>query len=89
MILTKVTTVKDVHDFDSNIDKEFMIECSKVDENRPQTWAKYGNDFTSIVTMEYNELMKPLGKEQKIREVYHLSTALLNLWRQLKNEESK
>lgn len=84
MILTSVTTKKDKYDFESNLDKEFMIECAKIDENRPETWDKYKDNPMSIVSMEYAELLKTTTNEEKIEEIYHLSASLLNLWRSLK-----
>lgn len=87
MILTTVKSnkSKDVeYDFENNPDKEFMIECQKVIDNKPETWSRYSNDPMSIVTMEYNELLKTKDTESKIREIYHLSASLLNLWRTLK-----
>ena len=83
MILTTVKTHKDKYDFESNVDKEFMIECAKVDENRPDTWLNYQDNPMSIVNMEYNELIRAKDTEMKKKEIYHLSAALLNLWRTL------
>lgn len=66
--------------FESNPDKVFMEECSKIDNNPPDTWAKYPNDPMAIVNMEYNELLKATDK---VHEIYHLSAALLHLWRHM------
>ena len=31
------------YDFENDLDKEFMTECEKVDDNPPETWEKYSN----------------------------------------------
>ena len=38
------------YDFENDLDKEFMTECEKVDDNPPETWKKYSN-MTDILQM--------------------------------------
>ena len=67
------------YDFDNNSDKEFMIECAKVDDNPPETWKKYSN-MTDILQMEVGEFMKTKSK----KKLYHIATVCLKMWRTMK-----
>ena len=66
-------------------DREYMEQCAQVDHNPPPTWEKY--DMTSpagvkkVIEMEYKELMGATTEAETVENIYHLSVALLRLWR--------
>lgn len=87
MIIERIFKEVSKHDFNDisdNPDREYMEECAKVDENRPETWKPYENYPMGIIDMEYNELRTAKTLEDKIENLYHLSVGCLNMWRHLK-----
>lgn len=66
-------------------DREYMEQCAQVDKAPPPTWEKY--DMTSpagvkkVIEMEYKELMGATTEADTVENIYHLSVALLRLWR--------
>ena len=66
-------------------DREYMEQCAQVDKVPPPTWEKY--DMTSpagvkkVIEMEYKELMGATTEAETVENIYHLSVALLRLWR--------
>jgi hypothetical protein len=87
MIIERIFKEVSKHDFNDisdNPDREYMEECAKVDENRPETWKPYENYPMGIIDMEYNELRAAKTLEDKIENLYHLSVGCLNMWRHLK-----
>lgn len=67
--------------FGGSPDREYMEMCARVDHNPPATWEKYDTEspagIKKIIEMEYKELMSATTVEN----IYHLSVALLRLWR--------
>ena len=64
------------------ISKRFMDWCAEVERDEPKTWK--GHTIEDIVVMEYNEFMKDLKSGEDARKnLIHLSTALLKMWRKL------
>ena len=65
-------------DYDKDIDKASLGEYLP-------TWEKY--DMTSpagvkkVIEMEYKELMSATTEAETTENIYHLSVALLRLWR--------
>ena len=56
--------------------------CAEVERDEPKTWK--GHTIEDIVAMEYNEFMKDLKSGEDARKnLIHLSTALLKMWRKL------
>ena len=56
--------------------------CAEVERDEPKTWK--GHTIEDIVVMEYNEFMKDLKSGEDARKnLIHLSTALLKMWRKL------
>ena len=87
MIIERIFKEVPKHDFNDisdNPDREYMEECAKVDESRPETWKPYKNYPMGIIDMEYNELRAAKTLEEKIENLYHLSVGCLNMWRHLK-----
>ena len=67
-------------------DYPFMKACKEVLANAPDTWKRYTDTpegKCSIISMEFNELMKAKDTETKKNELIHLASACLNLWRTL------
>lgn len=66
-------------------DADFMRHCREVDLNPPATWEKYDANTPAgvrkIIEMEYRELMDAKTPESTETNIYHLSVALLRLWR--------
>ena len=66
-------------------DADFMKKCREVDLNPPATWEKYDANTPAgvrkIIEMEYRELMDAKTPESTETNIYHLSVALLRLWR--------
>lgn len=66
-------------------DRVYMEQCAQVDKAPPATWEKY--DMTSpagvkkVIEMEYKELMGATTEAETVENIYHLSVALLRLWR--------
>ena len=66
-------------------DRDYMEQCAQVDKVPPPTWEKY--DMTSpagvkkVIEMEYKELMNAATEAETTENIYHLSVALLRLWR--------
>ena len=59
-----------------------MDWCAEVERDEPKTWK--GHTIEDIVVMEYNEFMKDLKSGEDARKnLIHLSTALLKMWRKL------
>lgn len=75
MIITQIKSQND-NDFEENPDKDFMIECAKVDHDKPKTWEKYSN-WTDILKMEVAEY----EKYKTDKELFHIAVACLNIWR--------
>ena len=66
----------------SDTDQRFMDWCAEVERDEPKTWK--GHTIEDIVVMEYNEFMKDLKSGEDARKnLIHLSTALLKMWRKL------
>lgn len=66
-------------------DADFMRKCNEVDRNPPRTWDRYDLSTPAgakkVVEMEYRELMSATTQEETTENIYHLSVALLRLWR--------
>ena len=66
-------------------DREYLEQWAQVDKAPPSTWEKY--DMTSpagvkkVIEMEYKELMGATTEAETVENIYHLSVALLRLWR--------
>ena len=59
-----------------------IISNAEVEKDEPKTWK--GHTIEDIVVMEYNEFMKDLKSGEDARKnLIHLSTALLKMWRKL------
>lgn len=66
-------------------DADYMRHCREVDLNPPATWEKYDTESPAgvrkIIEMEYKELMSATTEKDTVENIYHLSVALLRLWR--------
>ena len=65
-------------------DWRFMEESRQVLSNLPETWTAYSQDEggrLGIIQMEYKELMDAHVKEARSKELVHLASACLHLWR--------
>lgn len=66
-------------------DSGYMKHCHEVDINPPETWSKYDMESESgvrkVIEMEYRELMTATTDKDKEENIYHLSVALLRMWR--------
>ena len=65
-------------------DWRFMEESRKVLSNLPETWTAYADNEggrLAIIEMEYKELMNAQGAEARSKELVHLASACLHLWR--------
>ena len=66
-------------------DADYMRHCREVDLNPPATWEKYDANTPAgvrkIIEMEYKELMSATTEKDTVENIYHLSVALLRLWR--------
>lgn len=66
-------------------DTEYMKMCHEVDLNPPETWTKYDTEtpagMKKIIEMEYKELMSATTEKETEENIYHLSVALLRMWR--------
>lgn len=73
-------------------DTEYMKMCHKVDMNPPETWSKYDAETSAgmkkIIEMEYKELMSATTEKDTEENIYHLSVALLRMWRLHHNDKS-
>lgn len=71
--------------FGDSPDREYMEMCAQVDHNPPATWEKYDTEspagIKKIIEMEYKELMSATTEKDTVENIYHLSVALLRLWR--------
>lgn len=70
-------------------DWAFMEQSGKVLSDLPETWRAYAKTFEGrmgIIDMEYRELKEARGKEDVSRELVHLGSACLHLWRLLNVE---
>ena len=71
--------------FGNRPDREYMEMCARVDHNPPATWEKYDTESPAgvkkIIEMEYKELMSATTEKDTVENIYHLSVALLRLWR--------
>ena len=79
-----------IHNYEDDIyrgspDSDYMKHCHEVDINPPETWSKYDMESQSgvrkVIEMEYRELMTATTDKDREENVYHLSVALLRLWR--------
>lgn len=72
-------------------DTEYMKKCHEVDMMPPATWEKYDmskeSDVKKVVEMEYRELMTAADKKEQTENIYHLSVALLRMWRLLNHSK--
>ena len=82
----------DVDIYGGSPDAEFMKMCAKWDMNPPETWKNYDTKteagIRKVIEMEYRELADAKTEKDTMTNIYHLSVALLRLWR-LKNEQHK
>lgn len=82
----------DVDIYGGSPDAEFMKMCAKWDMNPPETWKNYDTKteagIKKVIEMEYRELADAKTEKDTMTNIYHLSVALLRLWR-LKNEQHK
>ena len=65
-------------------------QSGRVLRDLPETWKAYAQDEAgrmAIIKMEYAELMKAQTPEEISRELVHLGSATLHLWRLLNNAE--
>lgn len=66
-------------------DTDYMKNCRAVVLNPPKTWEKYDTETPAgvkkVIEMEYKELMSATTPEETETNIYHLSVALLRLWR--------
>lgn len=79
-----------IHDYEDDIyggspDADYMKHCHEVDINPPETWSKYDMESPAgvrkVIEMEYRELMTATTEADKEENIYHLSVALLRMWR--------
>lgn len=91
----QIITVKSHHDNDHDSgdtdiyhgspDADYMRHCHKVDMSPPETWSKYDTEtpagIKKVIEMEYKELMTATTDKDVETNIYHLSVALLRLWR--------
>lgn len=71
-------------------DWPYMEQSGKVLSKLPMTWRQYPKDedgAMSIIKMEYGELQNAKTDEDKMRELVHLGSACLYLWRMLAHVE--
>lgn len=75
-------------------DWAFMEQSGEVLKDIPETWSRYPkteNGMKSIIEMEFEEFMqteaKGLSVKDRSRELVHLASACLYLWRYLNNVE--
>lgn len=82
----------DVDIYGGSPDAEFMKMCAKWDVTPPETWKNYDTKteagIKKVIEMEYRELADAKTEKDTMTNIYHLSVALLRLWR-LKNEQHK
>ena len=68
-----------------------MKKCHEVDMMPPATWEKYDmskeSDVKKVIEMEYRELMTAADKKEQVTNIYHLSVALLRMWRLLNHSK--
>jgi hypothetical protein len=65
-------------------DWKFMKESADVLRNIPVTWTAYPSDEggrLDIIQMEFTELMQAKTSEARKKELVHLASACLHLWR--------
>lgn len=78
--------------YNNSPDAEFMKMCHKWDVTPPETWKNYDTKteagIKKVIEMEYRELADAKTEKDTMTNIYHLSVALLRLWR-LKNEQHK
>ena len=71
--------------FDDSPDREYMEMCAQVDHNPPGTWKNYDMESPAgvkkVIEMEYKELMSAATEHDTMENIFHLSVALLRLWR--------
>ena len=91
----QIITVKSHHDNDHDScdtdiyhgspDADYMRHCHEVDMSPPETWSKYDTEtpagIKKVIEMEYKELMTATTDKDVETNIYHLSVALLRLWR--------
>lgn len=79
-----------IHDHEDDIyrgspDADYMKHCHDVDINPPETWSKYDMESPAgvrkVIEMEYRELMTATTEADREENIYHLSVALLRMWR--------
>ena len=79
-----------IHDHEDDIyrgspDADYMKNCHEVDMTPPETWSKYDMESPAgvrkVIEMEYRELMTATTEADKEENIYHLSVALLRMWR--------
>ena len=69
-------------------DWAYMEQSGEVLRNIPDTWRQYPDSEAgrmSVIDMEYNELKNARTTEEIKRELVHLGSATLHLWRKLSN----
>ena len=78
--------------YNNSPDAEYMKMCHKWDVTPPETWKNYDTKteagIKKVIEMEYRELADAKTEKDTMTNIYHLSVALLRLWR-LKNEQHK
>lgn len=79
-----------IHNYEDDIyggspDADYMKHCHEVDINPPETWSKYDMESPAgvrkVIEMEYRELMTATTEADREENIYHLSVALLRMWR--------
>lgn len=71
-------------------DWAYMEQSGNVLRNIPDTWKQYKDDISgriAIIDMEYNEFKQTKTTEDMSRELVHLGSACLHLWRKLNHAE--
>lgn len=96
-IITYKTHVSEKHAssendiYNNSPDSEYMKKCHDVDMNPPSTWEKYDmakeSDVRKVIEMEYRELMMAGTGAEQTENIYHLSVALLRMWRLINKEK--
>lgn len=85
-----------IHNYEDDIyggspDADYMRHCHDVDMTPPETWSKYDMESPAgvrkVIEMEYRELMTATTEADREENIYHLSVALLRMWRLMHHDK--
>ena len=86
IFFNKKTEKKEYISMEKPKDYAFMEQSDKVLKNLPMTWRTYPKNIDGakgIIDMEYNEMKKAKTDEEISKELVHLASACLYLWRMM------